>query len=718
MSTSSTLARFQPWRLWTIYIVFGLVLLIFISRLFGLQIVEHQTYLQYSDNNRTKIVSDAPQRGIIYDRNGYVLARNIASYTIAITPASLPNDLSDIQQIYRDLSDLTGVPVNSGTIEDAKLVSACVPGPGITQLVDLGNSLAPYSPVKIQCDVNESIARIARERMVNWPGVSVEIDPIRDYPTGSLTAHVVGFLGPIPARLEAEYKGLGFSTQTDKVGYAGVEASLNDALIGSPGKRVVEVDVAGQELRNLEPPIAPVPGENVTLTIDTRFQAAAEAAIAEEIDYWNNRYYGYVRITSGAVLAMNPQTGEILAMVSWPTYENNRLARFIPAYYYRQLSEDPTHPLLNVAISAEFPPGSTFKLSTATGALNEGVISLDQIIEAPGELVVTESYSPTDPGFQRSFRDWIYPESFGQLDFLHCIAYSSNVCFYKLGGGYKSEIPEGLGILRLEQYAKAIGYGQSSGIELYGEASGLIPNPSWKRIYQGENWSTGDTYIASVGQGYVLATPLQVLMSAATIANDGKLMQPTLIRSIQDSDGIVLERWWNPDDQTISEKPEEQNSYRISPFTPNMKWDITVDKVIEDFRCENTYCTSTGDLKNVAPWVVQSIQQGMRLAATDPSGTLNNTYSFEEYPIAVAGKTGTAEYCDDVANSLNRCTFGNWPTHSWTVAYAPYDDPEIVILAFAYNGGEGGSVAAPIVKLVMDAYFEQKTVDSTQGSAP
>jgi len=718
MNTTSTLARFQLWRLWTIYIVFGLVLVIFFSRLFGLQIVDYETYLQYSDNNRTKIVSEAPQRGIIYDRNGYVLARNIASYTIAITPANLPNDLSDIQQIYRDISDLTGVPVNSGTIEDAKLVSVCVPGPGITQLVDLGNSLAPYSPVKIQCNVSENIARIARERMVNWPGVSVEIEPIRDYPTGSLTAHVIGFLGPIPARLEAEYKDLGFSTQTDKVGYAGVEASLNDILIGSPGKRVIEVDVAGQELRNLEPPKAPIPGENVTLTIDTRFQAAAEAAIAEEIDYWNNRYYGYVRITSGAVLAMNPQTGEILAMVSWPTYENNRLARFIPAYYYRQLSEDPTHPLLNVGISAEFPPGSTFKLSTATGALNEGVVSLDQIIEAPGELVLTESFSPTDPGFQRSFRDWIYPKSFGQINFLHCIAYSSNVCFYKLGGGYKSEIPEGLGILRLEQYAKALGYGQSSGIELYGEASGLIPDPTWKRIYQGENWSTGDTYIASVGQGYVLATPLQVLMSAATIANDGKLMQPTLIRSIQDSDGIVLERWWNPVEQTISEKPEEQNSYRISPFTPNMKWDITVDQVIEDFRCENTYCTSTGDMKNVAPWVVQSIQQGMRLAVTDPSGTLNNTYSFEDYPIAVAGKTGTAEYCDDVANSLNRCTFGNWPTHAWTVAYAPYDDPEIVILAFAYNGGEGGSVAAPIVKLVMDAYFEQKTVDTTQGSAP
>jgi penicillin-binding protein 2 len=715
MNKKSTQVRFEPWRLRSVYIVFGLVLVVFIVRLFGLQILDYQTYLGYADGNRTRIISDSPQRGIIYDRNGYVLARNVASYTIAITPAYLPDDVSDIQRIYRDISDLTGIPVNSGTVEDAKLVSACVPGPGVTQLVELGNSLAPYSPVKIQCNISENTARIARERLVDWPGVSVQVDPIRDYPTGSLTAHVVGFLGPIPARLEAEYKTLGFATQVDKVGYAGVEASLNDILIGSPGKRVVEVDVAGQDLRNLEPPIAPTPGDNLTLTIDTRFQAAAEAALKEEIDYWNIKYFGEIRISSGVVLAMNPKTGEILAMVSWPTYENNRLARFIPAYYYKQLSEDPTHPLLNAAISAEYPPGSTFKLSTGTGALNEGVVSLDQIIEAPGELKITESYSPTDPGFERTYRDWIYPESFGKLDFLHCIAYSSNVCFYKLGGGYKTEIPEGLGILRLQQYADALGYGQQSGIELYGEASGMIPDPTWKRIYQGENWSTGDTYLASVGQGYVLATPLQVLMSAATIANDGKLMQPTLVRSIQDADGNILEKWWNPVAQSVSDKPEEENSYQISPFLPKMKWDITVDPVIKDFRCENTYCTATGTMKTVQPWVVQSIQQGMRLAVTDPSGTLDNTYSFKDYPIAVAGKTGTAEYCDDVANSLGRCTFGNWPSHAWTVAYAPFDDPEIVILAFAYNGNEGGSVAAPIVKLIMDAYFEEKAVNAWQG---
>lgn len=718
MNKQPTQAHFEPWRLKSVTVIFGLVLVVFLVRLFGLQILEYQTYLNYADENRTKIITDSPQRGIIYDRYGYVLARNIASYTIAITPAYLPDDVSDIQRIYREISDLTGIPVNNGTVDDAKLVSACVPGPGITQLVELGNSLAPYSPVKIQCNVSENTARIARERLVDWPGVSVQVDPVRDYPTGSLTSHVVGFLGPIPARLEADYKTMGFSTQVDKVGYAGVEASLNDVLIGAPGKRVVEVDVAGQQLRNLEPPIAPTPGDNVTLTIDTRFQAAAEAALTEEINYWNITYFGHVVISSGVVIAMNPKTGEILAMVSWPTYENNRLARFIPAYYYKQLSEDPTHPLLNAAISAEYPPGSTFKLSTGTGALNEGVVSLDQIIEAPGELKLTESFSPTDPGFQRTFRDWIFdkqPGGFGKIDFLHCIAYSSNVCFYKLGGGYKQEIPEGLGIQRLQQYADSLGYGQQSGIELYGEATGMIPDPTWKRIYKGENWSTGDTYLASVGQGYVLATPLQVLMSAATIANDGKLMQPTLVRSIQDADGNVLEKWWNPVAQSVTDKPEEENSYQISPFQPKMKWDITVDPVIKDFRCLNTYCTDTGSMKTVQPWVIQSIQQGMRLAVTDFRGTLDNDYSFKDYPIAVAGKTGTAEYCDDVANSLGRCQFGNWPSHAWTVAYAPYDDPEIVILAFAYNGTEGGLVAAPIVKKVMDAYFEEKAINASQG---
>jgi penicillin-binding protein 2 len=724
MNRRTFLPRIQNWRYLAVYAVMGLVALIFVGRLFNLQILQYEDWKAQAVGNYTKEISVAPPRGIIYDRNGYILARNVASYNIVVTPAYLPDDVADIQGIYRDLATLTGLPVSHGTVEDAKLLDACADGPGIMQWVELGASNAPYTPVKIACNVDENLALVVRERSVDWPGVSVQIEPVRDYPTGSLTADVIGFLGPIPARVAQDYIAKDFLPGRDKVGYAGIEASMDDVLIGTPGLRVVQVDVAGKELRILEPPVDAIPGDNIVLTIDTRLQAAAEAALVTEIDSWT-AYYNYERITSGVVIAMNVKTGEILAMVSYPTYENNRLARIIPYYYYTQLSEDPRHPLLNAAISAEYPPGSTFKLSTATGALNEGVVSLTQIIQTPGQITLCERYSPTEPctdANSRPFRDWIYerngvinPAGFGQLDFLHCIAYSSNVCFYKLGGGYPGEIDEGLDIQRLVEYATAIGYNQPSGIELPGEASGLIPDPTWKRRYRGENWSTGDTYIASVGQGYVLATPLQVLMSAATIANDGKLMQPTVMRGIQDSEGNPVTRWLNAD-YTITALPTGADSRQISPFLATAKWDITVDPVITDYQCSGGYCEATGLMKTVQPWVVQKIQEGMRLAVTDPTGTLNHDYSFQNYPIAVAGKTGTAEYCDDVANKANRCSFGNWPTHSWTVAYAPYEDPEIVILAFCYNGGEGGVVAAPIVKLVMDAYFELKAIDIASGT--
>jgi penicillin-binding protein 2 len=590
------------------------------------------------------------------------------------------------------------VPVNNGTVDEAKLLQACTPGPGITQFVDLGTSNAPYNPVKIQCYVDEQVAMVVREHEADWPGVSVEIDPMRDYPTGSLTATLIGFLGPIPAALEQEYRAQGFLPNRDKVGYAGVELTMNDTLMGTPGKRTVEVDVAGQVLSNLAAPVAPVPGNNIVLTIDTRLQQAASTILKRDIDYWNNIFYGKYQISSGVVIAMNPKTGEILAMAQYPTYENNRMARIIPAYYYNQLEEDPAHPLLNFAINTEYPPGSTFKLSTATGALNEGVVTPTTLIDAPAMIGLKTTFSPTDPGSIQYYYDWTYTfygetSGLGKIPFLECIARSSDVCFYKVGGGYASEIEQGLGIYRLQQYAQALGYNQPSGIELPGELSGLIPNPAWKRIYQGENWSTGDTYLASVGQGYVLATPLQVLMSAATIANDGRLMQPTIIHDIVDGEGNV-----------------------IQPFTPRLRWDITTDPVIKEYNCVNGDCNNpTGVMKTVSFAAVQEVQAGMRLAATDPAGTLNHSFSFLNYPIAIAGKTGTAEYCDDVANAKGMCVPSRWPAHGWTVAYAPYDNPEIAILAFFYNGGEGGRVAAPTVKAVMDAYFALKAVDSAQG---
>lgn len=713
---------FEPWRAIMIYVVLAAAFLLMAGRLFSLQVLEYQTWFDQSEDNRTREIRVPPSRGIIYDRNGYILASNVASYNVVITPAGLPDSEGDIQSIYRQLSTLTGVPVNSGTLEEAKLVSACVPGPGIAQLVELQDTNAPYSAVKIQCNVSEEVARVVREKAVDWPGVSVEIEPIRSYPTGSLTANIIGFLGPIPASQEQIYRALGFQPNRDKVGYAGVEVYFDDLLIGSPGRRVVEVDVAGKELRNLEPPKAPVSGYNLVLTIDTRLQKAIDAALVGEINTWNQFYYGGTgqqRISSGAMIAINPKTGEILAMATYPTFENNRFARIIPAYYYNQVAEDPRKPLLNYSISTEYPPGSAFKLSTALGALNEGVVTLNQVIEAPGELVLTESFSPNDPGFERAFVDW-NRAGFGTISFLRCIAYSSNVCFYKLGGGYKNEIREGLGILRLKEYARALGYDQRSGIELPGEAEGLIPDPQWKRIFQGENWSTGDTYIASVGQGYVLSTPLQVLLSAATIANDGRHMQATIIKEITDNNGKVIPVWRDADGNFYFEPGPDR--WQISPNQGHVKWDMTTDPIIKEYFCENSYCTETGNMKTVQPFVVERIQEGMRLAVTDESGTLNKIFVqplqlfTEPFPIATAGKTGTAEYCDDIARAANRCRFGEWPTHSWTVAYAPYDDPEIAVVAFAYNGGEGASVAGPMVRLALEAYFCLKTIDSNPGS--
>ena len=244
-------------------------------------------------------------------------------------------------------------------------------------------------------------------------------------------------------------------------------------------------------------------------------------------------------------------------------------------------------------------------------------------------------------------------------------------------------MPTGLGIWRMNEYAAAIGYGEPTGIELPGEAGGLLPDPTWKRTTLAENWSTGDTYIATMGQGFVLSTPLQVLVSAATIANDGIHMKPTLIKQVTDSEGNV-----------------------IIPFTPTVVADITKDKVITVYD-ENSFATD--EKISVEPWVIELAQQGMRMVNL-PGGTAEDVFASMEIPSA--GKTGTAEFCDDLANEKNLCSPGNWPAHAWYMGYAPYDDPEIAVIAFVYYGGEGASVAAPLVRKVMDAYFELKEMDN------
>jgi len=675
-------SRFEWWRIGIIYSAIILVMIFYIFRLFSLQVINPEDYLTASEDNRTDEISIQTQRGTILDRNGYVLAKNVPSYHVVITPAYLPGDEGAIQQVYRELSQIIGVPVNKGDTDDetVRLFKPCETDIGITQIVYIGDTNAPYDPVRISCDVDNDIAMIVKEKEKDWPGVSIEIEPVRDYPTGWYTSEIIGFLGPIPAALEAAYIEEGLVPNRDKVGYAGVEYTMQENLGGTNGLRVVEVDVAGQVIRDLQPPVPALPGNNVVLTIDTRLQMAAKQALIGEMNGWN-AYLNETRMTNGVVIAMNPKTGEVLAMVSQPTYENNRMARFIPAYYYEQLTSDPNRPLFNHAISAELPPGSVYKMAPAVGFINEGVVTPEYLVEDLGKITVLQKFTPNDPGVPQDYV--CYDDNgHGMVDFLHAIALSCDVYFYKVSGGFQNEVREGLGVWRMAQYARALGYGEVTGIELPGEAAGLVPDPDWKRVNLSENWATGDTYIASMGQGYVLSTPLQVLVSFATLANDGKRMRPTLIYEIRDSEGNV-----------------------IKPFEPDLTADITQDPLIEIYD-ENLF--ATGEKKTVAPYVIELAKRGMRMVV-EPGGTGEKTFAGVEIP--TAGKTGTAEYCDDVAQAKNLCQPGSWPTHSWYVGYAPFDDPEIVVVGFVYNGGEGASVAGPIVRKVIEAYFGLKALD-------
>ncbi|NUM47320.1 MAG: penicillin-binding protein 2 [Anaerolineales bacterium] len=698
----------ESWRVLTYEIAIGVVFLIFVVRLFDFQILQGAEFLTEAEINRTETINLPTSRGNIYDRNGVILARNAPAYNVVITPAQLPDDTGEIQEIFRAVAELVDVPVNLGEINDETPFSPCISEHGINQIVTYGETTNPFRAVEIKCDIDETTAMIIQEKSVDLPGVGIEVQSVREYPTGSLTAALIGFLGPIPADSSAAFEALGFITDRDKIGYAGIEVQFQDLLGGRNGLREVEVDVAGQILRDISPPIPAIPGQNIYLTIDTRLQDAATEIVNKELDFWNE-FYGRENkyLSSNAVvIAINPQTGEILTMVSVPTYENNRFARVIPLYYYEQLIADLRLPLFNHAISAAHPPGSIFKLITATGALNEGAITADQIILTPGEIVLEEKFFAGD--FNRTpinFVDWVnrngeQPEGFGSLDFVSAIARSSNVYFYKVGGGYQDEVPDGLGICDLKAYANALGVERLTGIELPGETVGLIPDPRWKRTVQGENWSTGDTYLASVGQGFLSVTPMQMLMVAATIANDGRMMQPTIVREIVDGEGNVTQ-----------------------PFAPDLVWDTTIDPVVEDFVqyvSGTGACQGTGIWKTIAPYVFETVQQGMRLAVTenpgsrggtDPGGTLWR--SFQNFPIAAAGKTGTAEYCDAFARTQNRCVRGQWPSHAWTLAYAPFDNPEIAVVAFVYNGTEGATVAGPIAAQVIKAYFELKALNTT-----
>jgi penicillin-binding protein 2 len=645
--------------------------------------------VQAQQNQVARLTIDAA-RGVMFDRNGRPLAVNVPSFNVTITPAFLPDDPAEQQAIFERLSILTGVPVTN-TVQQQELLLAADPAMVGTyvRLAELYDapvqealdatgivprlpdsiegivnqySFAPYLPAPIKANIPITMAYTIEQEAVYMPGVRVVEEPIRQYPSGELTSHLIGYMGPIP---NENWLALGYE-RDDRVGWAGLESSMELELAGSKGERQIEQDWTGRELRQIGLTNPPEAGLNLHLTIDVELQQQAFDIMSEMMARRRETIDPFTRepveVEQAALIAMNPNTGEVLAMVNIPTFDNNRFSTEVPVEYYLGLARNDYTPLVNHAISGQYPPGSTFKLVTASGALQEGVVSPLRELFDPGQITIPNRFAPNDPGRAQTFVCW-RREGHGRMNMYSGLSNSCDVYFYKLAGGFNQdgEIVDGLGVDRLHEYADQFGFGRVQGIELPLEAPGNNPSQAWKRRTQGEPWSTGDDYNMGIGQGFVTATPLQVTQMAAIVANGGFLYRPTIIHHITDAEGNV-----------------------VRPFVPQVINSVDVDR----------------------QWL-NVVADGMHLVNLEGGTAATYVGWLDEFGVSSAGKTGTAEYCDNIAIKRRWCREGQiLPTHAWYVAYAPFDDPEIVVGVFMFNGGEGSQWAAPVARDVIAAYFQ------------
>ena len=733
---------FQGWRLTMFQAVMFATFLIFSLRMYQMQIINYADAQIAADDNRLDELPLPSDRGVMFDRHNRTVAGNVPAYIVQVTPAELPASREETLSIYNRLSAMTGVPPTRAVAEagNTNLRS-------IEEMVQEGAGIAPFRPVPIAQDVPLEVAMRILEENYDLPGVSVEEAAVRLYPSGALTSHIIGYMGRIPPEEELELIERGYNPAFDRIGYAGVERYFEDVLAGQRGSVLREVDVAGQPLSQVSVR-NPVPGQNLRLTIDTGLQEAAERALIDRIARINADA-GRIVTDAGVVIAMDPMTGEILAMVSHPSYDNSRFARAIDVQYYLDLLENPRNPLFNQAISALYSPGSAWKLITAAAVVEEDIINPNTRLFDGGDILVQNFYAPNDRAADQRFVCWDR-NGHGFVDLVTAIAQSCNVYFYQVGGG-NPELSEvtlrsgGLGINNLFRHATALGINSPTFIELPGEAIGRMPDPDWKRVVYGENWSTGDTYNAAFGQGYVNVTPLQLINSVAALVNNGTLFKPTVVREYLDAEGNVVQPFEPTVLRTVNlEQPNPDGSLTLmlledmiiqgrnslactceptsADYNPNrcdpQGYRAMVDVAqgfAEDMREYNIYtppsyrftdriCDPRRFNPNYVPAFLgdeslELVRQGMRSTVTiGTAETANLPY------INVAGKTGTAEYCDNIAWALGLCVQGNWPSHAWFTAYAPYEDPEILVIAFIYNGGEGSANALPVVVETIEAY--------------
>lgn len=585
-------------RLEVLAIIIILVFVSLVSRLGYLQVVQGKYYGQKADGNRIRIIPTMAPRGIFFDRNGIPLVSNLPGFTVAL------------------------LPVNGVISEDTIGKLAIILKMNVDEIKEkVSQSSGKFESVRIKSNIGPDIVTTIEERRTELPGVIIEIQPIRNYVNNDSGAHLFGYVSEInDVQLAKEKAKANGYKSGDIVGKFGLEQVYDRELRGTDGGDQVEVDVTGRPVSVLGKKET-IPGQNLTLTIDSRIQKAAEIAIDEQLIYLQTKSE-FRNAKAAAAIAMNPKTGEILAMVSRPTFNPNSFAGGISSKDWKAINDNPNNPMNNKAISGEYPPGSTFKIVTGSAALELGKVTPEE------KILDTGKHWIIDKGNAEG-------EALGWINFKQALTKSDNVYFYEMGNR--------LGIDNLEKYARMFGMGVPTGINLPGESEGLVANRAYKEKVYGEDWYLSETFDAAIGQGFQLATPLQVAVMMSQIANGGHRYRPYLVSKIVGANGESIKNF----------EPEEVGKITLSEST------------------------------------LQLIRESLRDVALE-GGTAAQI--FRDFPVSIAGKTGTAE------NS-------HGSDHGWFIAYGPYEDPRIVVVVIVEQGGFGTSSAAPIAKKILEAAF-------------
>ncbi len=684
-----------PRRLLALRMAALAIMVLLAGRLWHVQFVRGEELRKRAAANRFVAREIEADRGVLYDSSGRQVVMNRPRFTVSMVTAALPSDDASREQVFDRLEQILGIggtaPAGDSAGGEPLAAPAASSGRGLPELLphdEEGRLILSWEAVPIARNVARLEAFELMEAAADLPGVIIGESPVREYPAGPSLAHILGFTGSIPSEELDRYTSKGYKIY-DIVGRSGLEATFEDALRGEKGRKWVEIDATGREIRTVGEPEPPSPGRNLHLTVDLRFQQATEEALVRGLNRIGAR--------TGAVVALDPRDSAVRALVTWPTYDNNMFATGATPDEFAALLDNKNLPLVNRAITGQYPPGSVFKIVTASAALQEGVIGPNTRIFDPGTIYLPNEY---DPSIKYPFNCWL-SGGHGYLNIVGAIAHSCDVFFYEVSGGYfeNGSNQEGLGSDRLARYARDFGLGSPTGLELLGEAAGRVPTKKWLAEWSGLYWGTGQTYIMGIGQGYTLVTPLQLANLTAAVANGGALHRPHLVASVSGTDG-------------------------------------------GDF-AETTEVL--GRLPVAAEYLTL-VRQGMR-GAVD-FGTANRAWTNLPSEISIGGKTGTAEFCDWVPpeepeappeaegtpeegegaegnaqdeEAKGYCRYtreGHLLTHAWFVAFAPAEDPEIALAVFVDGSGldrviEGSREAAPIAAEVLRAWFDLPPATAT-----